>query len=75
MRFQEAYHRKNGRYGNFKETLPINVESGTTLKNAGYTFDLKVDSDGFKIVATPQSMTGLRPLLGDDSGFVIFADE
>jgi serine/threonine protein kinase len=75
MRFQEAYQKKNGRYGTFKETLPISVESGTSLRNAGYKFELTVESDGFKIVATPTSLAGLRPLLGDDSGFVRFADE
>jgi serine/threonine-protein kinase len=75
MRFQEAYQRKNGRYGNFKETLPVNVPSGNVLHNAGYKFELSVESDGFKIVATPLSLAGLRPLLVDDSGFVRFADE
>jgi eukaryotic-like serine/threonine-protein kinase len=75
IRFQEAYHRKNGRYGNFKETLPINAASGNTLQNAGYKFELTVESDGFKIVATPQTMAGLRPLQGDDSGYVTLVDD
>jgi len=75
MRFQEAYQKKNGRYGSFKETLPISVPSGNSLQNAGYKFELTVESDGFKIVATPTNLAGLRPLLGDDSGFVRFADE
>ena len=75
MRFQEAYHRKTGRYGSFKDTLPVAVPQANSLQNAGYKFDLSVESDGFKIVATPLSMSGLRPFVGDDSGYVIFADE
>jgi hypothetical protein len=75
MRFQEAYHRKTGRYGSFKDTLPITVAQANTLQNAGYRFELAVESDGFRIVATPLSMSGLRPFVGDDSGFVTFADE
>jgi hypothetical protein len=75
MRFQEAYQKKTGHYGSFKETLPIAVAQAHVLQNAGYKFELSVESDGFKIVATPVSMSGLRPFIGDDSGFVRFADE
>lgn len=75
MRFQEAYQKKTGRYGSFKDTLPISVAQANVLQNAGYKFELSVESDGFQIVATPVSMSGLRPFIGDDSGFVRFADE
>jgi serine/threonine protein kinase len=75
MRFQEAYQKKTGRYGSFRDTLPITVQQPNVLQNAGYKFELSVESDGFKIVATPLSMGGLRPFIGDDSGFVRFADE
>jgi hypothetical protein len=75
MRFQEAYKRKSGHYGSFRETLPMNVPQANVLQNAGYKFELSVESDGFKIVATPVTMSGLRPLLVDDNGFVLFADE
>ena len=75
MRFQEAYQKKTGRYGSFKDTLPITVAQANVLQNAGYKFELSVESDGYKIVATPVSMSGLRPFIADDSGFVRFADE
>jgi hypothetical protein len=75
MRFQEAYQKKTGRYGSFKDTLPITVAQADVLQNAGYKFELSVESDGFRIIATPVSMSGLRPFIGDDSGFVRFADE
>jgi hypothetical protein len=75
MRFQEAYKRKTGRYGTFRDTLPMSVPQANVLQNAGYKFELSVESDGFRIVATPVTMSGLRPLVGDDSGFVLFADE
>jgi hypothetical protein len=45
------------------------------VQNAIYKFQLTVESDGFRIVATPTSASGLRPLQGDDSGFVTYADE
>jgi serine/threonine protein kinase len=75
MRFQEAYQKKTGRYGSFKDTLPVSVPQANVLQNAGYKFELAVESDGFRIVATPITMSGLRPFIGDDSGFVRFADE
>jgi eukaryotic-like serine/threonine-protein kinase len=77
IRMQEAYKRSSGRYGSFKDTLPagINLASGNVVQNAIYRFQLTVESDGFKIVATPTSASGLRPLQGDDSGFVTYADE
>jgi hypothetical protein len=75
MRFQEAYQKKTGHYGSFQDTLPISVAHADVLQNAGYKFELSVERDGFKIVATPVSMSGLRPFIGDDSGFVRFADE
>ena len=75
MRFQEAYQKKTGRYGSFRDTLPIAVGQENVLLNAGHKFELSVESDGFRIVATPATMAGLRPFIGDDSGFVRFADE
>jgi serine/threonine protein kinase len=77
IRMQEAYKRGSGRYGSFKDTLPagINLASGNVVQNAIYKFQLTVESDGFRIVATPTSASGLRPLQGDDSGFVTYADE
>jgi hypothetical protein len=77
IRMQEAYKRNSGRYGSFKDTLPagINVASANVVQNPAYRFQLTVESDGFRIVATPTSASGLRPLQGDDSGFVTYADE
>ena len=43
----------------------------TRFDRAGYRFDLKVESDGFAIMAT--SANG-RALQVDDSGFVTYAD-
>ena len=75
IRFQEAYKRSNGRYGTFRDTLPPGLASSELLvKNANYKFELSVEPDGFKIVATPIAV-GPRPLQGDDSGFVTWADE
>jgi serine/threonine protein kinase len=74
MRFQEAYKKSNGRYGDFKEILPVSVASGSEVQNAGYRFKLTVESDGFRILATPAS-AAMRPLQGDDNGYVTWADE
>ena len=42
--------------------------------HAGYRFDMTVESDAFKVVATPLGM-GMRGFVADDSGFVRYADE
>jgi eukaryotic-like serine/threonine-protein kinase len=75
MTFQAAYERKNGRYGSFSDVLPAKGGSANAIQRYGYRFDLKVESDGYRIVATPLAMGAGRALLADDSGFVRYADE
>jgi eukaryotic-like serine/threonine-protein kinase len=75
MSFEAAYERKNGRYGNFGDVLPGKPGSPSLIQRYGYRFDLKVESDGYRIVATPLALGTGRALLADDSGFVRYADE
>ncbi|HEY7411008.1 MAG TPA: serine/threonine-protein kinase [Vicinamibacteria bacterium] len=74
MHLQNVYQRNNGRYGSFADTLPMRVPNPRSLQRNGYRFDLTVESDGYRIVGTPMAM-GLRALVGDDSGFVRWADD
>ena len=75
MTFQAAYERKNGRYGSFSDVLPAKPGGANAIQRYGYRFDLKVESDGYRIVATPLAMGTGRALLADDSGFVRYAEE
>jgi hypothetical protein len=52
----------------------MRVPNPRSLQRNGYRFDLTVESDGYRIVGTPMAM-GLRALVGDDSGFVRWADD
>ncbi len=70
---QEAYHRKNGRYGSLLDVFgrsPLDVpHNGDSFQRRGYRYNLEVTSDGFKITAMPVQ-PGPRPFLGDDSGII-----
>jgi serine/threonine-protein kinase len=74
MHLEAVHHRRTGRYGTFAEATPLRLANPRTVQRNGYRFDLTVEEDGYRIVATPLSM-GLRGLVGDDSGFVRFADD
>ncbi len=74
MHLESLHHRRTGRYGSFAEATPLRLANPRTLQKNGYRFDLTVEDDGYRIVATPLAM-GLRGLIGDDSGFVRFADD
>jgi hypothetical protein len=68
----EAVHkRRTGSYGSFQEIMPVPVNSPNRFDRGGYRFDLKVESDGFTIMATS---TSGRALQVDDSGFVTYVD-
>jgi hypothetical protein len=75
MNAQEAYQRKAGHYGSFAEltksqTLLLDVPvQDRSFMRKGYRFELTVERDGFKVVATPVAPGG-RPFVGDDSGFI-----
>jgi hypothetical protein len=75
MSFEAAYERKNKRYGSFSEVLPSRPGMPDLIQRHGYRFELKVEPDGFKIVATPLALGTARSLIVDDSGFVRYADE
>jgi hypothetical protein len=70
---QEAYHRKNGRYGSLVDVFgrtPLDVpHNGDSFQRRGYRYSLEVTSDGFKISAMPVQ-PGPRPFMGDDSGII-----
>jgi serine/threonine-protein kinase len=69
---QEVHKRRAGSYGNFKEFMPVPVASPERFDRAGYRFELKLEDDGFTIMAT--SMSG-RALLVDDTGYVRYVED
>jgi hypothetical protein len=74
IHYQALHRQRTGKYGTFQQVLPRQVPAGGAFEHAGYRFDMTVESDGFKVVATPQAM-GLRGFVADDAGFVRYADE
>jgi hypothetical protein len=74
IHYQALHRQRTGKYGTFQQVLPRQVPDGGAFEHAGYRFDMTVEPDGFKIVATPQAM-GLRGFVADDAGFVRYADE
>jgi hypothetical protein len=75
MNAQEAYHRKQNRYGTLTDmtaaqTLFLDVAfQPTSFQRAGYRFELTVEKDDFRLIAMPTS-PGTRPFVGDSSGFI-----
>jgi hypothetical protein len=72
---EEEYHRREGRYGTLPELkaagllqldVPFQVRQ---FLRRNYRFDLTLQDDGFAVVAQPAG-GGLRPFVGDDSGFI-----
>ena len=74
IHYQALHRQRTGRYGTFKDVLPRQVGTPNSFDHAGYRFDMTVESDAFKVVATPLGM-GMRGFVADDSGFVRYADE
>jgi serine/threonine-protein kinase len=71
---QEAFQRKEGRYAGLGDLraagLALDVPvSGNTFQRRGFRFEVTVESDGFRITATPLSPSG-RSFVGDDSGYI-----
>ena len=70
---QEAFHRKNGRYGTLLDLFgrtPLDVpHNGDSFQRRGYRFNLEVTGDGFKVTAMPVQV-GPRPFTGYDSGII-----
>src|SRR4029450_4639078 len=46
MRFQEAYQRKTGHYGSFKDTLSITVAQANVGQKAGLHFETPLEERG-----------------------------
>jgi hypothetical protein len=70
----EAFHRRQGRYAGLADlrsaSLALDVPgSGNTFQRRGFRFEVTVESDGFRVTATPVSPSG-RSFVGDDSGFI-----
>ena len=70
----EAFQRKEGRYAGLADLraagLALDVPvSGNTFQRRGFRFEVTVESDGFRITATPVSPSG-RSFVGDDSGYI-----
>jgi len=76
---QEAFQRKNARYGTLRELadaglLAIDVSlDATGFKRARYAFRVTLEADGYRADALPQAPIG-RPLLVDESGVVRFEE-
>ncbi|HET8648341.1 MAG TPA: serine/threonine-protein kinase [Vicinamibacteria bacterium] len=68
---QEVHKRRAGSYGNFQQVMPVPVASADRFDRAGYRFELKLEDDGFTIMAT--SMAG-RALMVDDTGYVRYVE-
>jgi serine/threonine protein kinase len=70
----EAFHRRQGRYAGLADLraagLALDVPvSGNTFQRRGFVFEVTVESDGFRITATPLSPSA-RSFVGDDSGYI-----
>ncbi len=70
----EAFHRKQGRYAGITELraagLALDVPfSGNSFQRRGFRFEVSVESDGFRVIASPLSPSG-RSFIGDDSGYI-----
>jgi hypothetical protein len=70
----EAFHRREGRYAGLGDLraagLALDVPvSGNTFQRRGFRFEVTVESDGFRVTATPLSPAG-RSFVGDDSGYI-----
>jgi hypothetical protein len=70
----EAFHRRENRYAGLAELrasgLALDVPvSGNTFQRRGFRFEVTVESDGYRITATPLSPSG-RSFVGDDSGYI-----
>jgi predicted Ser/Thr protein kinase len=70
----EAFHRREGRYAGLADLraagLALDVPvSGNTFQRRGFRFEVTVESDGFRVTATPLSPSG-RSFVGDDSGYI-----
>jgi serine/threonine protein kinase len=75
MNAQEGFHKRNGRYGTYDDLvraqllfLDVPVQVRAFLRKS-YRFELTVESDGYRISAIP-TVPGLRPFVGDDSGYI-----
>ena len=72
---EEAFHRKNGRYGTLRELADAGLFAldvpfdANGFKRARYAFRVTVEADGYRADALPQAPIG-RPFLVDDSGIV-----
>jgi hypothetical protein len=77
---EEAYHRKNGRYGSPRELvdagfLRLDVPvSGEGFRRAHYVFRVTAGADGYRADAVALGAQG-RAFMVDDSGFVRFPDD
>jgi hypothetical protein len=70
----EAFHRREGRYAGIADLraagLALDVPvSGNTFQRRGFRFEVTVESDGFRVTATPLTPIG-RSFVGDDSGYI-----
>ena len=80
MNAQEAFYKKENRYGTLPELksagllrLDVPFQARPFLR-ANYRFDLVVEGDSFRVTALPTG-GGLRPFVGDDSGYIQVAEE
>jgi hypothetical protein len=75
MNAQEAFFRNQARYGTLPELkaagllfLDVQFQARQFLRKT-YRFELTLEGDSFRVTAIP-SGGGVRPFVGDDSGFI-----
>jgi serine/threonine protein kinase len=80
MNAQEGFHKRNGRYGTYDDLvkaqllfLDVPIQVRAFLRKS-YRFELTVEGDGYHISAIPTA-PGLRPFVGDDSGYIRVDEE
>jgi hypothetical protein len=75
MTAEEVYKKKTGRYGTLRDlagarVLFVDVAlQAREFQRKNYRFELTLEEDGFKVLATPAALGG-RPFIGDDSGII-----
>jgi serine/threonine protein kinase len=77
MNAEEAYRRKKGQYASLRQLVesgelpaPRSLTMGErSFSRKGYRFEVGVTADGFNASATPMA-PGVRPFVGDDSGYI-----
>jgi hypothetical protein len=77
MNAEETYRRKKGQYASLRQLVesgdlpaPHTLSIGDrSFNRKGYRFEVSPTADGFNASATPMA-PGVRPFVGDDTGYI-----